>query len=399
MAFLTIAGPSERFLKPPSYTHACTHETEHALDDSGIDTTMGICVRSAPRPTEFTTTYDIYTRACVEATLCVSGWQPMNGTVVFSVDAELAWGTHDLHPLTEAQQRRVEGSRESWQELLRLFEAYGIPATWAVVGHLLTSDTDYRSDYPYRSDWFERPDSGMVTRPTHWLGRDLVEAVDTASVNNELASHSFSHVPFTDVSEEVAAAECELARAVGEEFGVEFTSFVFPRNRIAHRSTLTEYGFDCYRGHRPDLRFGVPGLRGLRMVIGGVSGKTTPPTVTPVVDEHGLVNVPASLFLGGFRGSLWTTLSKFNGDPVVTLAKRGIDRACERDELFHMWLHPHDLTDDRFIRRVREILDYVSMKENRDEASVRTMGEVAATVTRNQPPASHQSEHSGQTIG
>lgn len=322
----------------------------------------------------------------------------VNGTVVFSVDAELAWGAHDLHPLTESQQRRVHESRENWQELLRLFEAYGIPATWAVVGHLLTSDSEYRDGYPYASDWFERADREMATQPEQWLGKDLVEAVDTATVNNELASHSFSHAIFTEVSEEVAAAECELARRVGNEFGLEFTSFVFPRNQIAHRSTLVEHGFDCYRGRRPGPPFGVPGLSGMRMLVGGFTGTTAPPTVTPSVDEHGLVNVPASLFLGGFRGQPWTGLSKLAGDPAVTLAQRGIDRACARGELFHMWLHPNDLTDDRYVRRIREILDYVSMKESQNEATVRTMGEVATQVKRKTPTASTPHERPGHTV-
>lgn len=306
----------------------------------------------------------------------------MKGTIVFSVDAELAWGSHDLHPLSEAEQRRVMDARENWERLLRLFEAYGIPATWAVVGHLLTTDTSYRDEYPGPSDWFQQADRGMATWPEQWVGTDLVEAVETASVDNELASHSFSHAIFPEISDEQANAECELAKTVGEEFGLDFTSFVFPRNRIAHRSLLEEHGFECYRGQRPDPQYEIPGVRGFRMLVGGLTGRGGPSTVTPSVDEYGLVNIPASVFLGGFRGQPWTELGKLRGDPAVTLLKRGIDKACETGELFHMWLHPHDLTDDRYIERVREILDYVSLKENQDQATVRTMGDVASRVKR-----------------
>lgn len=318
----------------------------------------------------------------------------MKGAVVFSIDAELAWGSHDLYPLTESQQRRVHRSRDNWRELLRLFEAYGIPATWAVVGHLLTADSSYREDYPYPSGWFEHADQGMVTQPETWLGSDLVEAVDEATVDNELASHGFSHAVFSEISGEVADAECELARRIGREHGLEFTSFVFPRNRIAHRSVLDEHGFDCYRGRRPDMRWEVPGVRGLRMFVGGLTGVTGPKTVTPSLDEHGLVNIPASLFLGGFRGQPWTGVSKLRGDPAVTLAKRGIDRASENSEVFHMWLHPNDLADDSYVQRIREILDYVSLKESQDEIRVRTMGNVASQVKREMSDSSTQSEHS-----
>lgn len=322
----------------------------------------------------------------------------MTGTIVFSIDAELAWGVHDLYPLTEAQQRRVHQARDNWETLLRLFEAYGIPATWAVVGHLLTSDFEYRDEYLYSSSWFEHADQGMRTQPENWLGTDLVEAVDEASVNNELASHGFTHAVFTEIPENIAVAECKLARDIGAAHDIEFTSFIFPRNCIAHRSVLADHGFTCYRGRRADLQEGISGIRGLRMLLGSVTELTTPETVTPTVDEHGLVNIPASLFLGGFRGHPWNAVSRLKRDPGITLARRGIDRASENGELFHMWLHPHDLTDERYVERIKHILDYVSMKESRDEILVRTMGDVAAQVRGGDIPPASQSDHQGNLV-
>jgi peptidoglycan/xylan/chitin deacetylase (PgdA/CDA1 family) len=315
----------------------------------------------------------------------------MTGTIVFSVDAELRWGAHDLYPLSEPQDRRYRNSRESWMELVRLFDAYGVPATWAVVGHLLTDDSAYRDEYPYDEGWFEQADKGLVSEPDEWLGQDLIEAVRDAAVDNELGSHSFSHALFSEISGDVAVAECELVRKVTAEHGLEPRSFVFPRNRIGHRSVLADHGFDCYRGGRPETDSSVPGLRGLKMLLGGVTGTVAPPTVTPFVDDVGLVNVPATIFLGGFRGFPWDQLSTLGTDPAVRLTKRGIDRACDRDELYHMWLHPHDLTADRYVTRVREILDYVALKKARGEARIRTMGEVATQVRKEQSPPSSQS--------
>lgn len=308
----------------------------------------------------------------------------MTGTLVFSVDAELRWGAHDLYPLSESQQRRYRNSRESWMELVRLFDAYGVPATWAVVGHLLTDDSAYRDGYPYDEGWFERADQGLVSEPDQWLGPGLIEAVRDASVDNEIGSHSFSHALFSEISEDVAVAECELARNVTAEHGLEPRSFVFPRNRIGHRVVLADYGFDCYRGFRPETGRSVPGLRGLKLLLGGVTGVVAPPTVRPSVDDVGLVDIPASIFLGGFRGLPWDQLATLGADPAVRLTKRGIDRACDRGELFHMWLHPHDLTADRYVTRVRDILDYVAIKKARGEARIRTMGEVATRVRNEQ---------------
>jgi peptidoglycan/xylan/chitin deacetylase (PgdA/CDA1 family) len=316
----------------------------------------------------------------------------MTGTIVFSVDAELRWGAHDLYPLPESQHRRYRNSRKNWMELARLFDAYGVPATWAVVGHLLTDDSAYREEYPYEEGWFEQADRGMVSEPDEWLGQDLIKAVRNATVDNELGSHSFSHTLFSEISEDVAVAECELVRKVMAEHGLEPRSFVFPRNRIGYRSELADHGFDCYRGSRPEAESAVPGLRGLKMLLGGVTGAVAPPTVTPFVDDVGLVNVPASIFLGGFRGSPWQELSKLGTDPAVRLTKRGIDRACDRAELFHVWLHPHDLTDDRYVNRVRDVLDYVAMKKAHGEVRIMTMGEVATQVRNEQSARSSHSE-------
>ncbi len=305
----------------------------------------------------------------------------MTGSVVFSVDAELAWGVHDLHPLSDEQVQRCQQARTRWRQLLDLFEMSETPATWAIVGHLLTDDWRYGTSHPLYPEWFEVAYDGFENDSSQWLGRDLIDAVALASVEHEIASHSFSHVIFPEIDAAVAAAECRLARTVGNQYGFECTSFVFPRNKIAHRDVLAECGFTCYRGLRPSRLPAIPGLRGLGLLAGSLTGGVTPPTVTPVVDEFGLVNVPASMFLGGFRGQPWSSVAAVTADPAVKLARKGIDRAGERDELFHMWLHPNDLTSQRYIDRVSEILAYVELKRRQGDIRVETMADVARRVS------------------
>lgn len=312
----------------------------------------------------------------------------MAGSVVFSIDAELAWGVHDLHPLSEEQTRRCQRARTSWIQLLDLFEMAEVPATWAVVGHLLTNDRRYGASHPLHPQWFEAAYDGFENDSRQWLGRTLIDAVAMAPVEHELASHSFSHVIFPEADADVAAAECRLSRTVGNQYGFDFTSFVFPRNEIAHKDVLSQFGFTCYRGNRPSRLPAIPGLRGLGMLAGSLTWGVTPPTVTPVVDEFGLVNVPASMFLGGFRNRPWSTVAAVGADPAVKLAQKGIDRAGERGELFHMWLHPNDLTSQHYIDRVREILDYVELKRQYGEIRVETMADVARRVSdvTDEPP-------------
>jgi len=61
------------------------------------------------------------------------------GTVVISVDAALGWSSIDRQtPRT----RRADAARSGWRTLLDAFDEHELPATWAVVGHLLLDDCD-----------------------------------------------------------------------------------------------------------------------------------------------------------------------------------------------------------------------------------------------------------------
>jgi peptidoglycan/xylan/chitin deacetylase (PgdA/CDA1 family) len=302
------------------------------------------------------------------------------GHVVVSLDAELAWGFHDRSPLTDATLRRVKRGRRMWIQLLDLFDTYDVAATWAVVGHLLVRDREYTRPHPLPEERFAPARKGLRERRELWLGDDLIETVASADADHELASHSFSHAEFPDVDREAAAAECRLARDAGDELGFEFDSFVFPRNKVAHRDVLADAGFRCYRGVRPNRMPQFTGSRGIGMLTGSLTGRITPPAVSPHIDEHGLVNVPTSMFLGGFRGRPWSILGTVSGDPAVRLAKRGIDRTIRRDRVFHLWLHPHDLADSEHVERVRKVLEYIDAKREEGVLQTATMGEIAATV-------------------
>lgn len=302
------------------------------------------------------------------------------GTVVLSLDAELAWGLHDLYPLSTAEQRRVSLARTAWSRLVDLFDEYSIPATWAIVGSILVEDDEYQVEHPLSDQWFSTYRDDVTERPKQWHGTDLVDAVVDAKVDHELGSHSFSHVVFPDATPEVAEAECRLARTVGERYDLEFTSFVFPRNEIGHREVLSETGFDCYRGQRPYMLPAIPGLRGGAALAGGLTKTGGAPTVTPRIDEYGLVEIPASLFIGTSLGALGSAITALTEDPTVRLATLGIDEAARTGGLFHMWLHPNDITEEDRVRRIDAILSYLATREEAGDIQIKTMGEVARRV-------------------
>jgi peptidoglycan/xylan/chitin deacetylase (PgdA/CDA1 family) len=293
------------------------------------------------------------------------------GSVVLSIDAELGWGFPD----TPIPMERVNAARSGWRELLGLLDAYDVPATWAVVGHLFLDDCDgtHRS-HPAGPDHFSIERTSLADRPDLRYCPDLIDLVRDADVDHELASHTFSHVMFgaEETTTEMARTELEWAIEAAADHD-SMRSFVFPRNSVGHRDVLAEWGFDAYRGTSPYE------LTTARKLLTATIGSPRPKLVTPTIDEYGLVDVPASLYLFGFEGAARRLVGTVRTDPIVRHAMAGVDAAARAEEgVFHMWLHPNNIVDDAAVDRLRSILQYVDLR--RDELALETMGQVAGRV-------------------
>ncbi len=296
------------------------------------------------------------------------------GSIVFSVDAELGWGFHDQD---DPPVGRVDAGRTGWRRLLDAFETHDVAATWAVVGHLLLEECDgVHADHPSADDWFARERAEWRSRPDLRFGVDLVEAVVEADTGHEIGCHSFSHALFDDsrVSRQIARSELEAAIEVAQPYGIEYESFVFPRNEVGYRDLLAETGFSCYRGEMNAPKSG-PRRMAEKLLSTADPGRID--LVEPTVDEYGLVNVPASLFLFGFEGLPRTAIETFGADPIVRQATNAIDRAARHDGVFHAWLHPNNIRTERDVRRIRSIIEYAASKRDTTDLKIETMAEVA----------------------
>lgn len=304
------------------------------------------------------------------------------GTVVVSLDSELAWGFHDLESPPE---QRLRQARTGWQRAIELFDSYSIPATWAIVGHLLLNECEgAHLDHPAaESGWFSADPGGTETESEQWFGSTLVEQIIDADTEHELACHSFSHVMFDPnrITTEIAAAEVRRCTAIARERGLSFSSFVFPRNVVGFRDVLSRHGFEAYRDASPSRWYDGSSLYPLAKFATYTGGDTPPPIVRPAVDEHGLVTIPASLDLFSFEGIARRLTRAVGEDPVVRQAKMGIDAVTERDGVFHIWLHPNNLVRESDFDRLRQVLSYIAIKRDRGLLSVETMADVAQRVS------------------
>lgn len=145
--------------------------------------------------------------------------------IVISLDFELGWGHRRFRPEYVRQLR--ERSHEVGPRIKRLidcFDAYEIPATWAVVGSLL-----------------ENGDDPLYHRP------DLFEYLLDSDVDHEIGAHSHTHPDFTKISDEEMSAEIANNKSAIEEWGISPKSFVYPLNQVSRPQLLAEYGFTHYR--------------------------------------------------------------------------------------------------------------------------------------------------------
>jgi peptidoglycan/xylan/chitin deacetylase (PgdA/CDA1 family) len=135
----------------------------------------------------------------------------------------------------------------------------------------------------------------------------LIPRLVEADTDHDVGCHTFSHVVFSDprITREVVAAELDAAIEAGRRHGVEYDSFVFPRNAVGYRELLADRGFTTYRGARS-----LP-PSGVRRSLGKLAAAVDPDRVelvAPTVDEYGLVDIRPSLFLFGFEGTLRTAV-------------------------------------------------------------------------------------------
>lgn len=305
------------------------------------------------------------------------------GIFTISLDFELAWGSFDSghdRVWLDYSRRRGESpyahSRMLVERLLELFERYGIPVTWAVVGHLYLEKCEGHEDMPNTARYAADPKSDARRDPL-WYARDLVEKVVAARPRHDVGSHSFSHQMFSSCTRDMA--EAELARCVelAGAMGLQLRSFVFPRNQPGHLDLLPRYGFTAVRAGTPLWFQRLPGgvarkaAHVLDAVLALPPGVGLPRRVLP-----GLWEIPASMFLNSMEGPRrWLVPAA-----RVLKARRGLERAAGTRSIFHLMSHPVNfyVRSDVMFRTLDGILAEAARLRDAGRLCVMTMADVAA---------------------
>lgn len=274
------------------------------------------------------------------------------GVFIFSLDTEVAWGTHGNRKYAF----EYDHVRDVIRRLLALCERYDIRITWAVVGQLMV---------PGEDAWYHAP--------------DIVEAIRSCAVPQEIGSHSFEHrLDEPSCTAEQMDADLKAAKKVAQEQGIALQSFVFPRNRVKYLDVLEKSGFRYYRGVNRSWYEPLP--RPLRRLAHVIDDYLVPsaPTVLPE-KVGGLWNIPGSYFYVHRRS--WAKMLPISFR--VRKVRSGLHRAADQRRIFHLWCHPFNLASDAdgLLSGIEQIFQEVSALRKAGRLDQMTMGEFGGTLS------------------
>lgn len=284
-------------------------------------------------------------------------WNACKGAVSISADFELNWAFRCLAPGERDQLGATE--RRNVPYILDVLNEFGVPITWATVGHLFLRSCagegkHNHGDMPrppfngrWQGDWYKHDPGTDLQRDPLWYAPDLIEQVIQAKVGHEVGSHSFSHIDFSPRTsdDDLVKREIEACLDVMKPLGLRLRSLVYPYNNMGHayHGLLHQYGIIAVR-HRDDkVRLSYP--------------ERSPTGVYKIYESMNLRS--ANYYHYRDKAELF------------------IAQAIERGASYHLWFHPSDPAEV-FRNEFSEILGIIQREREAGNLWTATMGDLAA---------------------
>lgn len=172
-----------------------------------------------------------------------------------SMEIELGWGSvfnnpPNPHAHLSGPDRQLETKR--LRQLLNLCDEHEIPISFDVVSHLLLDEcTGHNSPH---KEWFQKndPQTSVSADPLYYAP-DLVSLVNNSDTAHEICTHTYSHIPVDEMSDEVLDWELKHSQSTHDESGYATpTSLVSPQHRSTPIGVLAENGIQVLRTPNDD---------------------------------------------------------------------------------------------------------------------------------------------------
>jgi hypothetical protein len=288
----------------------------------------------------------------------------MSGVAIVSLDCEGKWGIADHLQAGGAERLTDARLRAAYEAIAATLDAHETPATFAFVELFLTPDRARQldltrmlaSDQPYLRDAATALESGDQGWSAPW-------ALDLLHDRHEIATHGFSHTPWTQLTEAQAAREIELVPAERR------WTMVYPRNLVAHAPVLERHGCIGYRGARP------AGTR-----LGSLASEFNLFTASEPPGEAALpTRIPAGVFIN------WLSGGRRLVPPALTRlrARRIIAHAARTGGVAHFWTHPENIaTHPETIKNFNAVIEEIARASER--GAIRAMTQSSFLVSGEQ---------------
>lgn len=285
--------------------------------------------------------------------------QSQRGGVIFTADFELAWAVRysrkNTDPLAYAR-----NERNNVPVIIEVAERFGIPVTWATVGHLFLErcqrgEHDWMARLPYmddhwkftQGDWFDHDPYSSVGADPEWYAPDLLKKILASTVKHEIACHTFSHIDCSDKNcpPQVIDDEIRACRQEAEKWAITLKSMAFPGGTAGNFEVLRKHGIKIYRRRIGKYELGYP-----------------------YRDSTGLLVSPTGPCIAMSHAG-WSVEDEFQW------LKKAADKAIKHKTLVHMWFHPA-ASGQTFSLLLPRIMEYCAGKREARLLWIGTMNDM-----------------------
>ncbi len=316
-----------------------------------------------------------------------------NGCLVVSLDFELFWGVTDSRTIEKYGPDIIEG-RRTIPRLLKLFDKYGVHATWGTVGMLFAKDKEELAGYlpDVKPDYantrldaykhFETIGNNEEEDQLHYASSVIKEI--TQHSNQEIGSHTFCHYYCREkgqTCEDFAADTAAAKRIAKELFDIDIKSFIFPRNLFnsEYLNVLKNNNIFAVRGNHNHFAYdkNTKLSRIVRLMDTYIPVCGYKSYFREECFQDGIINLKSSVFLRKQNKilSFLEPLKMYNIKKLMKIA-------AKKGKIFHLWWHPHNMGEnpDAFLAQVEELLICYKALNEKFGFESKNMGEMAEEI-------------------
>ena len=314
----------------------------------------------------------------------------MPGTFIITFDCEGKWGVNECLNSHHEHHFTNERLNQAYQRILNILDKVEIKGTFAFVGAFTMCMEEYRANPDWFSDvfiegenWFSNFNQSIKANNVDgWLNPHAFEMV-LKKESHEVASHGFSHLPLQEglITESTFYREMELTKLVSRLKGMEFKTFVYPKNVMGHINHLGNSGFLGYRS----------GVEQLPTPMHRANNLLREFNIFDQAQDHSTGNqlnapvcIPSGHFLNWRRGlrkavPINVSLKKYN---------HIINDAIQNDRVLHLWTHPHNFIDgDEMYTLLGKIIEQVGSAVKRGDMKNYTQEEYVKHISQTEQPS------------